>query len=109
VLENDQEIWALQQSIQGMNTQLETASKQSKTLMILGILCLVIPFGILLTLKLDAFTWFIGFSCGIGLLFLQLSITTKKALAVSKYTKQYVQLDEMKNRLTELETCGGSR
>ena len=104
VPENAQEIWALQQSIQGMNAELETASKQSKVLMVLGLLCLAAPFAILLTLKLDAFAWVIGFVCGLGLVFLQLSITTKKALAISRYTKQYVKLDEMKKRLAELET-----
>lgn len=104
VPEDAQEIWALQQSIQGMNAELETASKQSKMLMALGLLCLVTPFAILLTLKLDAFTWISGFVCGLGLVFLQLSITTKKALAVSRYTKQYVQLEKMKKRLAELET-----
>ena len=100
--ENAQEIWAIQQSIQGMNAEFEIANKQSKTLLIFGGLCLVIPFGTLLALKLDAFTWSAGFACGLGLLFLQISIATKRALAVAKYTKQYVQLDEMKKRLAEL-------
>lgn len=102
--ENAQEIWALQQSIQGMNAELETASKQPKVLMVLGLLCLAVPFAILLTLKLDAFTWVIGFVCGLGLVFLQLAITANKAIAISKYTKQYVKLDEMKKRLAEIET-----
>jgi hypothetical protein len=104
VPENAKEIWALQQSIQGMNAEIEIAKKQSQTLLVLGGLCLVIPFGILLTLKLDAFAWSSGFACGLGLLFLQMSMATKKALAVAEYTKQYVQLDEMKKRLVELET-----
>lgn len=101
---NAQEIWALKQSIQGMSTDLESARKQSKTLLVLGMLCLIAPFALLLSLKLEAFTWSIGFVSGLGLFFIQLSMTTNKAWTVSKYTKQYVQLGEMKKRLAKLES-----
>ena len=100
--ENAQEIWALQQSIKGLNVELDKLNKQSQTLLFLGIIFLVVPFGLLIYFKLDAFTWINGFACGLGILFIQMSISAKRAHIVSKSTKQYVKLDEIEKRLAEL-------
>ncbi len=77
--------------------------KQRKTLLILGLLCLLVPFVILIFLKLDPIAWFTGLACGVGFVLLQLAASINRSIMVNKLTSKYINIEKMAARIEQIE------